>query len=86
MATIGEASDIATVLQHLTGAHEKDPVDVVLAARRLAERAGKALQMTPDAIATVADLDEAVADLAQHHADSLDDWRPVVDVPTGGLL
>jgi hypothetical protein len=86
MATIGEASDIATVLQHLTGSAEKDPVDVTLAARRLAERAGKALQVTPDAIATVADLEEAVADLAQHHADTLDDWREVVEVPTGGLL
>lgn len=86
MATIGEASDIATVLQHLTGAAEKDPVTVALAARRLAERAGKALQVTPDSIATVADLEEAIVDLAQHHADALDDWREVVDAPTGGLL
>jgi hypothetical protein len=74
MATIGEASDIVTVLQHLTGTAEKDPVDVASAGRRLAERAGKALQITPDAIATVADLEEAAADLAQHHADALDDW------------
>jgi len=86
---ITEATDVALVLQHMIGATntDREPQDVEDAAVRLTVRVGGALQVTAWKIATQAEIHEAVADLAQRHADAdYDDEpvRPIENVPVAG--
>ena len=68
---IGEANDLALFLAFVTGNTGRDPIDVAFAANRLADRAGKALDVPGWKIATPVDIETAIVDLAQRHADSL---------------
>ena len=69
---ISEATDVGLVLQHMIGATnaERATGNVVAAAYRLTLRAGKALQVSASAIATVEEIEIAVVELAQQQADA----------------
>jgi hypothetical protein len=76
---ITEANDVTLVLQHMIGATntKREPQKVIDAMSRLTVRVGNALQAPPWKIASLCEIEEAVAELAQRQADSLayqSDW------------
>jgi hypothetical protein len=90
---ISEANDLALFLAFVTGNTARDPIDVAFAANRLAMRAGKALDVSGWKIATPVDIETAIADLAERHADAEnyskdheDGYPDIEDVLVGGNL